>query len=38
MINKATDSGDIRIGRIDIDADSRYVNVDGAMAKRGRRG
>ncbi len=34
MINKATDSGDIHIGRIDIDAESSTVHVDGAMAKR----
>ncbi|TVR06589.1 MAG: DEAD/DEAH box helicase, partial [Spirochaetaceae bacterium] len=34
MINKSTDSGDIRIGRIDIDANSSDVHVDAAMAKR----
>ncbi len=34
MINKATHSGDIRIGRIDIDANSSDVHVDGAMATR----
>ncbi|TVR67838.1 MAG: DEAD/DEAH box helicase [Spirochaetaceae bacterium] len=34
MINKATDSGNIRIGRINIDADSCEVQVDSAMAQR----
>ncbi|MEX2445232.1 MAG: DEAD/DEAH box helicase [Alkalispirochaeta sp.] len=34
LINKATDSGNIRIGRIDIDTDSSDVQVDSAMAKR----
>ncbi|TVR61320.1 MAG: DEAD/DEAH box helicase [Spirochaetaceae bacterium] len=34
MINKATHSGDIRIGRIEIGANSSDVHVDGAMAKR----
>jgi ATP-dependent RNA helicase DeaD len=34
LINKATDSGNIRIGRIRIDTDSCEVQVDGAMAKR----
>ncbi len=34
IINKATDSGNIRIGRIDVDTDSCDVQVDAAMAKR----
>ncbi len=34
LINKATDSGDISIGRITIDADSCDVQVDGSMAPR----
>jgi ATP-dependent RNA helicase DeaD len=34
IINKATDSGNIRIGRIDIDTDSCEVQIDAAMAKR----
>lgn len=34
LINKATDSGNISIGRINIDADSCEVQVDGAMARQ----
>ncbi|HKK47723.1 MAG TPA: DEAD/DEAH box helicase, partial [Alkalispirochaeta sp.] len=34
LINKATDSGNIRIGRIDIDANSCELEIDSAMAKR----
>jgi ATP-dependent RNA helicase DeaD len=34
MINKATDSGNIRIGRISLEADSCEVQVDSAMAQR----
>ncbi|MFP4152490.1 MAG: helicase-related protein, partial [Alkalispirochaeta sp.] len=34
LINRATDSGNISIGRITIDADSCEVQVDGAMARR----
>jgi ATP-dependent RNA helicase DeaD len=34
LINKATDSGNISIGRIIIDTDSSEVQVDGAMASR----
>ncbi|MFP4511136.1 MAG: DEAD/DEAH box helicase [Spirochaetaceae bacterium] len=34
LINKATDSGNIRIGRITIDADSCDVQIDGELAKR----
>jgi ATP-dependent RNA helicase DeaD len=34
IINRATDSGDIRLGRIDIDADSSSVQVDAAMVPR----
>jgi ATP-dependent RNA helicase DeaD len=34
LINKATDSGDISIGRISIGTDSCEVQVDGAMARR----
>ncbi len=34
LINKATDSGNISIGRITIDNDSCEVQVDGAMARR----
>jgi ATP-dependent RNA helicase DeaD len=34
MINRATDSGDIRLGRIDINAESSVVQVDAAMAER----
>jgi len=34
LINKATDSGNISIGRITIDTDSCEVQVDGAMAGR----
>ncbi|MFP4377393.1 MAG: DEAD/DEAH box helicase [Spirochaetales bacterium] len=34
MINRATNSGNIRLGRIDIDVDSSTVQVDAAMASR----
>lgn len=34
IINRATDSGDIRLGRIDINAHSSDVQVDAAMAVR----
>ena len=34
MINQATDSGNIRLGRIDIDNNSSDVQVDAAMAPR----
>ncbi|MFO8042402.1 MAG: DEAD/DEAH box helicase [Alkalispirochaeta sp.] len=34
LINKATDSGNISIGRITIDSESCEVQVDGAMARR----
>ena len=34
LINKATDSGDIRIGRIDVNTDSSDVQIEAAMADR----
>ncbi len=34
LINRATNSGDIRLGRIDINANSSEVQVDAAMAAR----
>ncbi len=34
LINRATNSGDIRLGRIDINANSSEVQVDSAMAPR----
>ncbi len=37
LINKATDSGNIRIGRIDINTDSCDVQVDSDMANRVRK-
>jgi ATP-dependent RNA helicase DeaD len=34
LINRATNSGDIRLGRIDINANSSEVQIDAAMASR----